>query len=298
MNGYANEQYAASLSEFGSLLHLPAAGGWLIKREIPETNYSDAMGLYPLFQCNDWQALEKDFEWLREVVSSIVLVCDPLEQVSVEQLKDLFPDCCNAFKQHFLIDLNLKPENFVSSHHRYYSRYATKRCSIQREPYSAECLTDWMALYQNLITRQNIIGIQCFSEEAFRQQLQMEDIDIFTARANGSVVGMQLWIRHQDRAYHHLSAYSEAGYANRCSYGLLWRAIQEYKKADYSWLNLGGTAGAVASQNGLAAFKKGWSTTAETAWLCGKILCADSYRRLMDRRGTKATSYFPAYRAG
>ncbi len=42
--GYAHANYAVALREFGRPRELPASGGWLLERKIPNTEYSDLMG--------------------------------------------------------------------------------------------------------------------------------------------------------------------------------------------------------------------------------------------------------------
>jgi len=296
MNGYANEQYAASLSEFGKLLYLPKSKGWLLQRDIADAQLGDAIGLYPLFQCENWQSLEHDFAAFGTNLCSVVLVCDPLEDVSEEQLFKLFPQHCRKFKKHYLIELSKMPEQFISSHHRYYTRYALKRCTVQLETENSTTLESWMKLYRGLIQQRGLSGISCFSETAFRKQFEMSEMDVFTARANGSIIGMQLWLRRKQKVYYHLSASNENGYSSSCSYGLLNTAIHHYKKAGFAWMNLGGVAGDQNEVNGLAAFKKGWSTAEGTAWLCGKILNETTYSELSERSGNTETTYFPAYR--
>jgi hypothetical protein len=64
MTGYLHPGYAESLAEFGKPRPLPRCGGHLVAREIPNTDWMDAMGCYPLFYCRDWTRLREDLEGL------------------------------------------------------------------------------------------------------------------------------------------------------------------------------------------------------------------------------------------
>lgn len=294
--GYAGSRYAASLEEFGELLPLNAAGGYLLRRAIPGTEHSDAMGLYPLFQCDEWSALPTDLAKLPAELCSVVLVVDPLENVSPGELGSIFPDLCRPFKQHFLVDLSNDLKQVVSRHHRYYAGYGAKHCTIRMQDECVMLLNDWVRLYEQLAQRHQIRGIQRFSQDSFRSQLRLKEMVAFVAEADDEITGIQLWICRGKNAYHHLSAYSSAGYRNRVSYSLLWEALQFFQGVGFSWINLGGGSGSSNASSGLTAFKKGWASEAKPAYLCGKILNHRIYDLLCETSGNSGSSFFPAYR--
>src|SRR4051812_18816956 len=99
-SGYASQEYAESLEEFGTVLKLPACGGWLLASQTPNSNLHDATGCYPLFCCQHWAALQTDLESLAESLVSVRIVTDPFANVSVPELKAAFPDVCYEYKQH------------------------------------------------------------------------------------------------------------------------------------------------------------------------------------------------------
>ena len=80
MNGYLSPLYAESLAEFGTPLHLPRSGGWLLVRPIPESTEHDAVGCYPLFNCRNWPALDSDLEGLAAQAVAVSLVVDPFSR--------------------------------------------------------------------------------------------------------------------------------------------------------------------------------------------------------------------------
>src|SRR5438093_1510186 len=74
VTGYMHPRYARSHQEFGSPRELPRCRGWVLERPIPGFAYTDAMGCYPLFACQDWSQLHLDVEDLRNKLVSLVLV--------------------------------------------------------------------------------------------------------------------------------------------------------------------------------------------------------------------------------
>jgi|GEM_PF-235819 len=296
--GYSSSGYAASLAGFGDLQHLECSDGYLLKRNIPGTDYFDATGLYPLFQCDKWGNLATDLKMLSKDICSIVMVVDPLENVTHQELGSIFDDLCRPFKQHFLVELSNDLNKVVSRHHRYYAGYGAKRCTVRILHDCEELLDDWLNLYGQLVQRHQIRGIQRFSQDSFRCQLRLEEMVAFIAESDEGILGIQLWICRGKNAYHHLSAYDAFGYRNRVSYTLLWKALQFFKDAGLSWANLGGGAGESAETSGLTAFKKGWASETKPSYLCGKILDHRVYNMLIKTTGNTNSLFFPAYRNG
>src|SRR5215210_8009130 len=117
MSGYLHQAYAESLGEFGTPLELNHSDGWLLARQIPQTDSSDAMGCYPLFACENWSQLKTDLQQLEDDLISVCLVTDPFGDFDINYLQECFPDVVNPFKQHFVIDLERPIESFVHPHH-------------------------------------------------------------------------------------------------------------------------------------------------------------------------------------
>src|SRR5918999_2611368 len=122
--GYAHPRYAASLSEFGRPRFLARSRGWVLERDIEGSPHRDAMWCYPLFACADWSALRHDLEELRSELVTLAVVTDPFGRYDRTTLEDAFPDVVIPFKDHFVTDLERDPADFVSAHHRRYSRKA------------------------------------------------------------------------------------------------------------------------------------------------------------------------------
>lgn len=285
MIGYLHRDYALSLAEYGRPRLLPRSKGWILERDVPGTPHKDAMGVYPLFCCQDWSGLEADVEELRELVSLVVVV-DPLSGNSLSHLA--FFDIVVSFKHHYIVDLS---DVNVSKHHRRSVRKARKLVRVERVERPGEWLDDWVCLYQNLIERHSIEGIARFSRAAFGIQLGVPGLVAFRAIKDGETVGMLLWYEQGDRAYYHLGAFSEEGYKTRASFALFQESI-EYFTGRVDWLNLGAGAGIGSGEGGLSRFKGGWTSVLKPAYLCGKILDIDIYHRL----AVAGNDFFPAYR--
>jgi hypothetical protein len=122
---------------------------------------------------------------------------------------------------------------------------------------------------------------------------------MFKASAEGRIVGLHIWYLHEDVAYGHLGATSPRGYELMASYALYWFAVA-HLRTRVRWLDLGAAAGLsdAGPDDGLRRFKAGWSTGVRPAYLCGRVFQPAAYARLVETRGSGATSYFPAYRLG
>ena len=295
--GYGHPDYAASLAEFGTPRLLPRSGGWILERPIEGALHRDAMGCYPLFTCADWVALEADLDDLSHELVCISLVADPFG-AHYANLQRCFEDRLVSFKQHFVADLRRSPREFVTPHHRYYARRALRRVEVERCVSPRQHLDEWVHLYAELTRRRHLTGIKAFSREAFAIQLEVPGIVMLRALHQGTVVAAHLWYVAGDVAYSHLAATNELGYQLMAPYALHWFAL-ETLAAETRWLNLAGAAGLeTPASDGLAQFKKGWSSDTRTAYFCGRILDRARYDELASAHSATETDYFPAYRRG
>ena len=294
-NAYLHPQYARSLSAFGEPLKLPRCGGWLLRREIPGADATDAAGCYPLFACHDWSHLGEDVDALEDVVS-VVLVTDPFGRFAREELEPHFDDV-RFFKPHFVIDLTEPVERVASRHHRYYARRALRELEIEQQLRPADLLDEWTGLYDVLVERKGLRGIQAFSRGAFAMQLEVPGAVMLVARSGGELVGADWYYINGPVAYRHLAASSPAGYRVSASYALQWRAIELLADLGVRWLDIGGAPGVSEEpDDGLRQYKKGWSTDTLPTYLATRVLDHRRYEELS--HGAEGTNgYFPAYRA-
>jgi len=293
--GYASREYALALSEFGAVEELRSCGGALLVRLIPGAAAHDGMGCYPLFSCQDWSVLADDLKPLADRLVCVSLVTDPLADVTLAQLRTAFPDVCYAYKEHFVTDLAQPLEKTAHSHHRRNIRKALAGMEVIQLPPSRAMLTEWQALYENLIRRHQITGIARFSPLSFERQMSVPGFTAFAALDGEEILGMTLWYVRGEAAYYHLGAYSDRGYQRGASFAIFSAALSHFQSAGVRWAALGAGAGANAAESGLTRFKQGWATGTRTAYFCGRILQPAVYKNLAgDAAAT--TDYFPVYR--
>jgi hypothetical protein len=297
LTGYLHPLYAESLCEFGSPVYLPNSGGWLLKRAIPNSYWFDAMGCYPLFLCKRWDLLDRDLSSLGQELVSAVLVTDPFADVTPDYLSACF-DYVRKFKAHYLVELATSLDKIGSKHHRYYARRSLSQIGVNivEHPDSSMYLSDWVGLYDCLIRRHDLRGVQAFSALAFCKQLQIPGTVLFLAVQGDTPVAGHIWYVDGEVAYSHLAAASPLGYELDAMYGLYLTAIK-YFQGRVKYLDLGAGAGSTDHQHsGLAWFKKGWASTVKDVYVCGRILDPDKYAELSTQH-TEEQNYFPAYRA-
>ncbi len=297
MPGYLSPLYAQSFAEIAHVRELPACGGWLLERPIPGTAERDAMGCYPLFCCARWEKFGEDLAELRDEPIAVSFVTDPFGEIAVDKLRGWFPDCCRAFKQHFVVDLSRNWEESISLHHRRRLRDARPQVQVELAGKPLDWLDDWCGLYAGLIERHQIRGIARFSRESFARQLRVPGIVVLRALYRTEVVGMLLWYLQKDAAYYHLGAFSPLGYTLGASYVLFRESLGHFTALGLRWAGLGAGAGIdERTHDGLIRFKRGWANDTRTVWFCGRILNRMKYQAIVESSGFPPTEFFPAYR--
>lgn len=296
--GYCSSAYANSLSHLGKVLPLQRSGGWCIQKAIPDAQRFDAIGPYPVLCCCNWAELEDDLVSLPPAIVSFACVIDPLIDVSEYELTRCFPDRLVPLKTHYAVDLSLPLESFVSNHHQRDSRRALRRIEAVRCLHALDYADVWTELYKNnVVQRHAVTGLAAFPPESLTAQLAVPGAVAFVARRNGEIIGMQLWYVGTGKAYYHLAAYSEVGYREGASYGLMWRALSYFQETDVSLVNLGGGVGVCVKKNdGLTRFKSGWSNVQRTAYLGGRVIDYVEYERLCRQVDEPGMDFFPGYR--
>ena len=229
------------------------------------------------------------------------MVTDPFASLKVEFLRSFF-DVVVPFKKHYIAELSQPIEKLVSKSHQETVRRALKKVEVSLCADPPALLSEWSGFYRNLALRHGITGIRAFSEAAFARQLAIPGLVAFEAREieTGKIVGMDLWYMQRDVAYGHLAAFSDRGYELRASYATKWHVLH-YFMNKVSYLNLGAAAGAsaeVSANDGLAMFKRGWSSDTRINYFCGKVLEPAVYAKLVRDGNAEAFSFFPAYRKG
>lgn len=296
--GYAHPNYALSFTEFSEPRRLPGCGGWILVRQIPGTPYKDAMGCYPIFACRDWTRLQEDLEHACLDLVALSLVADPFSGVAPTHLERCF-DFVRPFKTHYIVDLTYPLESFVGKGHCYKARRSLKPMEVEVCLEPIRYLDNWLKLYDNLTKRHNIKGISAFSSKSFENQLRLPGMIMVIGKKEGEVLGADLILSQDDKAYGHLAAFSPRGYQIKASYGIYWTALKYLGSHGIHFYDVGGAAGMKENaEDGLSRFKKGWSNSRSMTYFCGRIFDREKYEQLVKIKGVTPTDYFPAYRQG
>jgi hypothetical protein len=297
--GYLHPDYSAAVAGELPTVALAESGGRLIVRNIPGTELRDAMAPYPFLVCRDWTKLPADMANLPADLVSVTAVTDPLSTADEKLLRKAFNHTVRPYKTHYIVDLTRPLDSFVIPHHRLRARRARRRLSIEQCQDPSRNIDEWLRLYTNLVARHDIAGAGLMDAASFRRQFRVPGLIQFRASLEGETVGLIHCAAHGDAAYYHLAAFSPLGYRRYASYALLETAIEHYAAAGLQRMSLGGGAGAFArEEDGLAWFKRGWSTSTATAYLCGHVNDAERYEPLCSAHGSTTADYFPAYRSG
>ena len=299
MVGYLHKDYAQSLSEHGNIIRLPHSKGWILKRKIPDFDYFDGMGIYPLFFCENWNNLSEDLKEIENDLVCFTMVTDPFGKFNKSILKEEFNDVFFPFKEHFVIDLSKPLEQIISIHHRRNIKKALKKVIVERCESPVTVSKEWVKLYENLINIHHIKGIPAFSKSALVKQLGVPGVIVFRGIYNDKTVGMLIWYVNNQIGYYHLGASSMLGYSLKASFALFWESINYFSSKGLEWINLGAGAGSDCNGTaGLTRFKKGWSSEIKIAFFCGKIFCKRRYHEISIKNGYNSEKYFPSYRLG
>jgi hypothetical protein len=299
MVGYLHNAYAQSLSDHGEIIFLPHSKGWILKRKIPNSYYTDGMGIYPLFFCENWDGLLKDFEEIKNDLVCFSIVTDPFGKFRKTNLKQAFKDAFFPFKEHYVIDLSKPLDKIIAKHHLRNLKKAQKEIRVERCESPQLVANEWLKLYKHLIKIHNIKGIPSFSEKALTQQLNVPGAKVFRGIHKNNTVGMLVWYIHNNIGYYHLGASSDTGYRLNVSFALFWESLKYFCSVGYDWINLGAGAGINGNvTSGLTRFKKGWSTGTKTVYFCGRIFNRKHYNEILNKSKNNSFDYFPAYRKG
>ena len=298
-SGYRHATYAKALAGQDRVVSLARSGANLIARPTPTGGHVDLSWAYPILSCQDWVGLADDLADLGRDYVTVSALADPFGDYDEGALRRAFPDLCRVFKHHFVTELEQPPKAFVAGHHRRNVKKARRQIDVEIAADVTSYLQSWTELYDNLIARHEIGGLQRFSAASFRTQFEVPGLEAFVARHEGTVVGMVLWFVQDSVAYYHLGAYAPKGYELRASFALFDTVIEEFRDRGLEWLSLGAGAGIDPNaDDGLTRFKRGWSTGTRPAYLLGRVLDRNTFNDLSASRSGAPDGYFPPYRYG
>ena len=294
MHPYATPAYAKTLAHVGRALYVPAWGTCVIARDW-HGRAEDAVGPYPISCLASDSDLEMGLEDIRKAgFVSVTLVVDGLLGPPISRLRNTFT-VARPFKTHYLVDEAIGAYQ-PSKHHRHELRRAAQRGVEVRIVPLLDILDAWIGLYDGLVSRHRIAGVQRFPRESFEALANCEGLSAIAAFIGEELVSCHLWFQYKEFAWSHLAATNALGYASGAAYAVYDHSIRNFSG---HLINLGGGAGiGDAADDGLARFKAGFSNRTHSAYLLGSVLDPATYQALcIERRGVDAGDYFPAYRA-
>lgn len=297
LSGYLDPRYAHSYHPEYSLYHLIDTV-YFLDRAVPGTSYHDLQGVYPFVVTVRPDRLVEAFSCLQNSTAvSAVFVSDPYNEEDIRALAgDL--DYCRPFKTHYASDLATPWAHHVKKNARYETRLAQRSHVINIFQATAAYADRFWDFYQSLIARHNITGLQRLSLDIIRAQLRVSGATIIEASDEIGPCAASVWYECGERVYLHLHAQDERAYRARTSYALYAAAHEYFSQLGYRWLMLGAGAGVHDDPNdGLARYKRMWSTATFKSYVCGRILDFGAYETLAESRGSVAGPYFPIYRA-
>jgi hypothetical protein len=274
-------------------MYVPAWDSHVIVRDVDE-NSSDAIGPYPIACLAFGSDLRAGLEQLRQAgLVSVVLVIDGISGPSESELQQAFSHV-RPFKTHYLVDSGVglyRP----TEHHRYEIQRAANRGVEIRMVDLPDILDAWTDLYDQLIARHRITGVQRFSRTSFETLAHCDGLATVAAFLDDAVVAAHVWFQHEGFVWSHLGAANLVGYKNGASYALYDYSIRMFSQ---QIISLGGAAGLEdATDDGLALFKAGFSNRRHRTHLYGAVLDPKRYDVLCSERGVANGDYFPLYRA-
>lgn len=293
--GYAHPDFAKVYAHIGEPVSLVASGGTLLRREIAGTSLTDLTGCYPFFCCADWSALGDDLAAIGKDDVSVVLVTDPFIDDRAEQLEQDF-GFARPFKTHYVADLSKPLASFIPPERMREARSAARRLDVEVAPSPAAWVGDWLALWDRSRHAPDPSGENRLPREAVVRLFEVPGVVVIRATDRGRTVGMHVEFHQGDIVHGHFAAYDPDYY--RLGVSTLLNVFElEHFASRARFYNHGGVPGVQDGQNGLSRFKRDFSNTTRTAFLCGSVFDSAAYDRLAGHKAGSQPPFFPAYRA-
>lgn len=292
---YADPAYAASLAEHGRPLALPASGATVLLVPIAGTDRVDAVAPYPLLSCPWPEHLADDLAIVAAAGAvTLTAVLDPMRPLPPPESLARF-DLARPFKRHFVTALD-DGEHVPSRGHRRSVARSRARVTVEVVAGSATDPDRWWALWQGLVRAAGLTGMRAPSRDAFARQLALDGAMTQWAEVDGAPVAAQIALVTPDAAYAHVAVSDPVGRATAAMHALD-AVLLDRARGAVPAVHWGGTAGAHDADDGLAAYKRGWSNRVRQAWLVGAVLDRAAHAALGGRLPLDPAAWFPAWRA-
>lgn len=289
---YSSKQYAEAFKSDYKPIYLPTTKSYMLERKVLDTDLLDISACYPRYLVDDYNNIKKDIDYLKSKgFISLVFASDVFSTKELEDNKILF-EHFKPFKEHFICEL--KSYQGHSNHHKYEVKKASKLAEVKIIDLR-KYLHEWILIYQVLIQKHNIKGVQYFSPQYFKSIANLDNLYTVAAFRNNELISAHIWIAHQDKVYSHLAASNDTGYETCASYLIYDYSINYFRDKGFSSLDLGSGAGLENANSGLTFFKQGFANDKRWSFICGKILDCLKYNQLSGLIKNSG-EYFPAYR--
>jgi hypothetical protein len=289
---YVCHKYAKTLFHIGQALYVPE---WSCNVLIRNSGIRDAIGVYPVTMLSPDADIVGGLTRLKELgLVTITIVLDYHHISKLKQINKHFI-WIKPFKKHYLN--HPSDDKFIyDSHCRYEVKKAYKYVDVRLLDWKRDSLS-WQKLYSFLIMRHKLRGMHLFPKEHHEYFGNSDGIVALGAWKESELVSAHIFATDGKRVYSHLQASSKNGYKCSASYAVNDAALILFKDSEF--INFGGVAGIKdEASNGLEFFKRCFSNSVSTAYICGAILDDELYNFLNRSKGTsESIDFFPPYRS-
>lgn len=155
-------------------------------------------------------------------------------------------------------------------------------------------LDEFMRLYKFAIQKHNMTNYYRFDRAFIKRmfdELRGKICFAYAMHQNKCISICILTYENKDYVHYHLAANDPAESKANGSSLLIYDIAKKAQENGYKWFDLGGAVGQ------LLEFKESFTKNGFSDYYCGKkIRNQEIYNMLTEKKGVKATEYFPAYR--
>jgi hypothetical protein len=297
LKGYGHPGFAASFPNTVGTVHLKNSDGWLLRRYIDNSDLTDLVSPDPVFVCSDFSAIASDLQALNpEATASLIIRTDAFCESHIVADIGGF-DEISHFKTHYIAQLDQPWRSFTRRSCRRYADRAKSLFAIRLVEAPVTLASKLFTLNQTMVERHMLLPQLGYSNHMLATQLALPGARVFEVRDQAATIAIACFMEVGEYAYAYLLGCSNEARSRFAIYGLYGCALDYYQNRVRA-IDFGGNSGLVDNgQDGLSLFKKGWSNTTKTSYLCKKILNHDLYKNLCRDHCASDPSFFPAYRA-
>jgi hypothetical protein len=289
---YVCHKYAETLFHIGQALYIPE---WQCSVLVRDSGVRDAIGVYPITMLSPEADIVGGLTRLKELgLVTLTIVLDYHHISKLKQINKHFM-WIKPYKKHYL-NYPADDKFKYDSHCRYEVKKAYKYVDVRLLDWKCDGLS-WRKIYSFLSKRHQLFGMHLFPQKHHEYLGSSDGIVALGAWKENELVSAHIFATDGNQVYSHLAASSKNGYSCSASYAVNDTALSYFKGAEF--INFGGVAGIKDDvNNGLAYFKRSFSNSVTSAYICGAILDVKLYNYLNRLKGTsELINFFPPYRS-